>query len=432
VETNLLQSKLLAPPLRPDVVARARLNSFFDITDTLKLILVSAPAGFGKTTVVNDCLIKNADVLSPWISLDKDDNDEKRFFQQFVTAIAAVTDIGKHSLALLDAAQSVEADEVLAPLLNEATTLTSPLCVILDDYHLIQNERIHEAINFLLEYAPPAIKLCIISRSDPPLKLAQLRIQAQLSELRGDDLRFTPQETADFLTNTTNLELTDELSEQLSERAEGWAVGLQVMALSLSSMTEGSDQERFLKDLSSNNRFLLDYMLDEVLVRQSEEVQTFLLKTSIVDSFNSSLCETILTPDDISIAPADMIAKLEKANLFLNPLDTERQWFRYHQLFRDVLAHRFASLHPEEVIALRQSAALWYEQHGEFNEALQQLLKAEQLNDAADLITRIGPVLIWKQGDASSLMGYLDKLPPQIYSLVLKILKRSNTYVPKV
>lgn len=420
MKTKLIQSKLLAPPLRADVVARARLCSRFEITDTLKLILVSAPAGFGKTTLVNDCLIKNSSVACAWISLDSDDNDEKRFLQQFVTAISTTTStteqIGEHSLAVLEAAQSVEADEVLAPLLNEATTLNKPLCIILDDYHLIKNERIHEAINFLLEYAPPSIKLCIISRSDPPLKLSQLRIRAQLSELRGDDLRFTSEETSDFLKNTTSLEMSSELSKQLSERAEGWAVGLQVMALSLSSMSEGSDKERFLKELSSNNRFLLDYMLDEVLVRQSEEVQSFLLKTSIVDNFNSRLCEAILSPNDISCSPADMIAQLEKTNLFISPLDAERQWFRYHQLFRDVLAHRFSSLYPDELATLRQSAALWYEQNGEYNEALQQLLKANELDAAADLIARIGPILIWKLGDASGLTSYLTKLPSELYT----------------
>ncbi len=416
METKLLQSKLLAPPLRADVVARARLLSHFNINDTLKLILVSAPAGFGKTTAVNDCLVKNEAINTAWISLDSDDNDEKRFLQQFVTAIAAKTSIGEDSLAVLEAAQSLEADEVLAPLLNEATTLDKAICIILDDYHLINNERIHEAINFLLEYAPPSIKLCIISRSDPPLKLAQLRINAQLSELRGNDLRFSAEETANFLTNTTNLELPPELSKELSQRAEGWAVGLQVMALSLSSMTEGSDQERFLKDLNSNNRFLLDYMLDEVLVRQTEEVQSFLLKTSLVDSFNTSLCEAILSPDDISCSPSDMIELLEKANLFISPLDSDRQWFRYHQLFKDVLAHRFATLHPSELQTLRQSAALWYEQNGEYTEALQQLLKANSLDAAAELISRIGPVLIWKLGDASSLTSYLAKLPSELYT----------------
>ena len=409
MDVLLLESKLTVPPLRASVVTRERLLEQLNLDATVKALLLSAPAGFGKTTLVSEWL-QRSDVQAAWLSLDSEDNDLKRLFAHLLSAIrTAVPSLGEEELELLNGARTVEADALLAPLLNRAATLTEPLCIVLDDYHLITNPDVHEAIDFILEYAPPTVKLCFITRADPPLKLAKLRARAQLIELRSDDLRFTTPETTSFL-GANDVTVSEEDAEALAERAEGWAVGLQVMALSL---TDRNDGGKLLDELTHGNRFLLDYMLDEVLSRQPEEVQTFLLKTSITDEVSVSLCHALLDPEDISVSPAEMLAKIERDNLFLRPLDGKRKWFKYHQLFKDVLFHRLEALHPQLIKPLRQCAAEWYAANGYIREALEQLLAGNLMTEAADYLAEIGPTLIWQHGDAATLEAWLERLPAE-------------------
>lgn len=414
-EPVLLQSKLIIPPLRPDALSRKRLTERLTLQDNLKLVLVSAPAGFGKTTLVIDWL-QSEEQMAAWLSLDAEDNDLRRFLSHLFSTLQSVTEstaieLGQDALEILQGAKHIHADELIAPLLNKATSLEQPLCIVLDDYHLISNTDVHDAIDFFLEYAPSRMKLCLLSRSDPPLKLSRLRARAQLIELRTADLRFTDEETSHFLTKNTHLNLSDTNTLALAKRAEGWAVGLQVMALSL---TNTANPNALIQELSSSNRFLLDYLLDEVLDQQSKEVQIFLLKTSVLDTFNASLCASLLDPEDLNIYPKDMIIKLERANLFLMPLDGHHNWFRYHHLFKDVLLHRLTHLHPELIKPLRASAASWFEQNGFVTEATEQLLKAKLFEEAAELILRLGYTLIWKQGDARTLNRWLEKLPSEL------------------
>ena len=280
--TPLLHSKLVAPPLRPDVVMRERLLNRLAPSEVTRAFLISAPAGFGKTTLVTQWLRREG-LKAAWLSLDAEDNTLRRLLAHLFTAIQTVVpSLGKAELELLHSAKTLEADSLLAPLLNAAARLKTPLCIVLDDYHLIHERSVHDVFDFMLEYAPPTITLCIITRADPPLKLAKLRARAQLLELRSDDLRFSAAEASAFMTQAGDVELSEALTQALTERAEGWVAGLQVMALSLAGR---ENTDAFIEELTSNNRFLLDYLLDEVLHRQPPDVQTFLLKTSVLDKF---------------------------------------------------------------------------------------------------------------------------------------------------
>ena len=390
---------------------RERLLNRLAPSEVTRAFLISAPAGFGKTTLVTQWLRREG-LKAAWLSLDAEDNTLRRLLAHLFTAIQTVVpSLGKAELELLHSAKTLEADSLLAPLLNAAARLKNPLCIVLDDYHLIHERSVHDVFDFMLEYAPPTITLCIITRVDPPLKLAKLRARAQLLELRSDDLRFNAAEASAFMTQAGDVELSEALTQALTERAEGWVAGLQVMALSLAGR---ENTDAFIEELTSNNRFLLDYLLDEVLHRQPPDVQTFLLKTSVLDKFCPALCAALLDPEDINVSPAQMLEELERANLFLRPLDAQRTWFRYHQLFKDVLFHRLQTLHPKLVKPLRLNAAAWFVDNAQPLDALEQLLHAKLFDEAAQLLADIGPDLIWQRGDAGTLDIWLAQLPSEV------------------
>jgi LuxR family maltose regulon positive regulatory protein len=384
METPLLQTKLYIPPTRPEIIPRPRLIERMNDGLQRKLTLVSAPAGFGKTTLVSDWL-RQLDVPAAWVSLDESDNNPVRFLTYFVAALRTIeADIGKGVSNPLQSPQPPPIEAVLTSLLNEIAVIPNRLVLVLDDYHLIEAQPIHDALTFLLEHLPPQMHLIIATREDPHLHLARLRARGLLTELRATDLRFTSAEAAEFLNQAMGLDLSAEDIATLETRTEGWIAGLQLAAL---SMQGRDDATSFIKSFSGSHHFVLDYLVEEVLERQSENVQAFLLQTAILDRLTGSLCDAVCsvgtsTDQDNGQATLEM---LEHANLFIVPLDQERRWYRYHHLFTDLLRRRLHQTQPERVPKLHFQASEWYEQNGSPADAIRHALAAEDFERAADL-----------------------------------------------
>jgi len=304
-----------------------------------KLTLISAPAGFGKTTLVSEWLAgpwhhspgQVCERRVAWLSLDEGDNDPARFLTYLVAALQPIAaNIGKGVLAILQSPQPPPIESILIALLNEITTIPDNFVLVMDDYHVIDSKHIEEALTFLLKHLPPQMHLVIATREDPHLPLARLRARGQLTELRAADLRFTPSEATDFLNRMMGLNLRDADIAALEARTEGWIAGLQLAAL---SMQGRSDTAGFIQAFTGSHRFVLDYLAGEVLERQPERVRNFLLQTAILDRLSGSLCDAVTAQD----GGRGMLETLERGNLFVVPLDDQRQWYRYHHLFADVL-----------------------------------------------------------------------------------------------
>lgn len=387
----LLQTKLYIPTVPTTLVARARLVQRLQAIWRARLTLVAAPAGFGKTTLVATCIadhaanppsaIHNAQVA--WLSLDASDNDLGRFFLYWIAALQTVApSCGRQTQTLLSSPQPTPPETILTLLLNEMAALTEPLVLVLDDYHLITTPAIHEALTLIIDRLPPVVHLLLLSRTDPPLPLARWRVRGQLVEVRAADLRFTTEEAATFFNNTMGLHLTPSDITTLAARTEGWIAALQLAALSMQGQ---GDVQGFLRSFSGGQRHVVDYLVDEVLSRQPPAIQRFLLQTAILDQFCAPLCAAVLHDTaqsaDTHSAQA-MLELLERSNLFLIPLDSKREWYRYHALFTEFLRHRLGNAAPE----LHQRAAVWYEAHGFIAEAIDHTLAAQDLEDAAQLI----------------------------------------------
>jgi LuxR family transcriptional regulator, maltose regulon positive regulatory protein len=326
----LLFTKLYIPPSRPNIVLRPRLIERLNEGMSGKLSLISAPAGFGKTTLVSEWIASCCRPVA-WLSLDEGDNDPTRFLTYLVTALQTIAaNIGKGVLAILQSPQPPPIESILTALLNEITTIPDNFVFVLDDYHVIDSKPIDNVLTFLLEHMPPQIHLVIATREDPPLPLARLRVRGQMTELRAADLRFTSAEAADFLNQMMGLDLREADIAALEARTEGWIAGLQLAAL---AMQGRSDTAGFIRAFTGSHRFVLDYLAGEVLERQPERVRDFLLQTAILDRFCAPLCNVTNGRED----GKEMLEVLERSNLFLIPLDDQRQWYRYHQLFADVL-----------------------------------------------------------------------------------------------
>ena len=403
VSSPILTTKLYIPPTRPELVSRSRLIERLNEGLHRKLTLVSAPAGFGKTTLVSDWL-RQLDVPTAWISLDESDQDPVRFLTYVVAALRTIeANIGNGALSALRSPQPPPTEAVLTSLLNEIVPLSDRIILVLDDYHLIEAQPIHGAITFLLEHLPLQMHLVIATREDPPLPLARLRARDQMTELRAMDLRFTSSEAAKFLNQAMGLNLSAEDIATLETRTEGWITGLQLVAI---SMQGHEDTTNFIKSFTGSHHYVLDYLIEEVLERQSESVQTFLLKTSILDRLTGSLCDA-LTCQDNGQATLEM---LEHANLFIIPLDNERHWYRYHHLFTDLLRRRLSQTQLEQVPILQTQASEWYEQNGFADEAIVHALRAADFRRAAYLIEEQAEA-IWGRGEHTKLWGWLKTLP---------------------
>ena len=403
-ETPLLSTKLFLPAPRASLVPRPRLTARLTEGLTRPLTLVSAPAGSGKTTLLSEWRgseCSHAYALA-WLSLDPDDNDPVRFLTYLIAALATVRPgCGEAPGALLHTAQPPAPKAILAYLIDELSRLDTPLALVLDDYHVITAEPIHEAVAFLLEHLPPLLRLVMLTRADPPLPLARLRARDQLVEIRAADLRFTTVEAAAFLKQFVGLSLLPADVEALAGRTEGWIAGLQLAALALRGR---GDVASFVKAFTGSHAYVAEYLIEEVLQRQPEPVQTFLLETSILGRLSAGLCQAVTGRPD---RPA-LLADLNRINLFVIPLDEDGQWYRYHHLFADLLQARLRQTLPEEALAtLHRRAAVWFEQNGLVADAVTHALAAKDYDGAARLIEQNMSALM-SSGQLATLLQWIE------------------------
>ncbi|PKO21270.1 MAG: hypothetical protein CVU38_15670 [Chloroflexi bacterium HGW-Chloroflexi-1] len=420
MSTPILATKLYIPPPRPKIVLRPRLIERLNegLPSGRKLTLISAPAGFGKTTLVSEWAAGCGQPVA-WLSLDEGDNDPTRFLAYLVAALQTLAlsevegiaaNIGAGVLGALQSPQPPPTESILTALLNEVTTIPDNFILILDDYHVIDSKPVDNALTFLLEHLPPKMHLVIATREDPHLPLARLRARGQLAELRAADLRFTPAEAADFLNQVMALNLSAEDIAALETRTEGWIAGLQLAAI---SMQGHKDTTSFIKSFTGSHHFVLDYLIEEVLQQQSASVQTFLLRTSILDRLCGPLCDAVLL--DPSASGQEILEHIEQANLFIVPLDNERHWYRYHRLFADLLRqrlHQSASSGDEGrgVADLHIRASAWYEDNGLEIEAFHHATAANDVERAERLMEGKGMPLHFR-GAVAPVLHWLASLP---------------------
>ena len=379
------------------------------------LTLISAPAGFGKTTLVSEW-VAGCERPVAWLSLDEGDNDPTRFLTYLIAALQTIAaNIGKGVLGMLQSPQPPPTELILTTLLNEITTIPDSFILVLDDYHVIDSKPVDQALTFLLEHLPPQMHLVIATREDPHLPLARLRARGQLTELRAADLRFTPAEAAEFLNRMMGLNLSVEDIAALETRTEGWIAGLQLAAI---SMQGHQDATSFIQSFTGSHHFVLDYLIEEVLQQQSESVQTFLLRTSILDRLCGPLCDAVLGSP--SASGQETLEYLEHANLFIVPLDNERRWYRYHHLFADLLRQRLhqstaSSTGDEEgsVAELHIRASAWYEDNGLEIEAFYHAAAANDVERAARLVEGKGMPLHYR-GVVGPVLHWLESLPTMV------------------
>ena len=426
---DLLQTKLFIPPLRPSLVPRTRLIEQLNQGQQGKLTLVSAPAGFGKTTLVVAWLRAGEMPQTCWLSLDKNDNGLARFFTYLVAALRTIEpEIGQGLLTSLQSAQPANMMAMVQTLLNDLAQNGRAFTLVLDDYHVITNTAVHEAITALIDYLPPHIHLIITSRADPPLPLPRWRVRGQLTEIRADDLRFTQTESGSFLRQTMGLQLDEQAVTTLESRTEGWAAGLQLAALSLRG---AHNPTALISSFTGNDRHVADYLLTEVLYQQSPEVQQFLLQTAVLERLCAPLCDYLrltndhLRLDDSSIVnqkskvenqnSQSILENLETTNLFLVPLDNQRHWYRYHHLFAQLLRQRLRREKGETAVRhLHQQASRWYETNHLHEEAVFHALQAEDFENAGRLVAATSIASLWQQGGASLVQQWIQVLPPAI------------------
>ncbi len=420
-----LTTKLYIPPTRADIVSRPRLIERLYQGLSCKLTLVSAPAGFGKTTLISEWL-SGLDRPSAWLSLDGGDNDLARFLTYVMAALqnidatpstlppsgASGQALGQTTQALLQTPQLPALETLLGPLINEIAALDTSLVLVLDDYHAITLSTIHQTLSFLLEHMPANMHLVIATREDLPLSLARLRALQQMTEIRGGNLRFTESETAAFLNQTMGLNLTPEAIRALETRTEGWIVGLQLAALSM----QEEPPERipaFIQAFTSSHRYIVDYLTEEVLRRRPSGTKSFLLQTSILDRLTGPLCDAVCEASCEGDGQATL-ERLEKANLFLIPLDSERRWYRYHHLFAELLHNQLEAAQPELVPTLHRRASMWFEGEGLLSEAVTHSIAAKDWQLAAGQILRTMIEMMGRGENYTTLLRQLEALPDEI------------------
>lgn len=403
---ELLRTKLYIPRRRDNLVTRPRLVERLNAGLGKKLTLISAPAGFGKTTLLSEWIPACPRPVT-WLFLDEADNDPTQFWTYFCAALQGLhSDLGASAFALLQSPQAPPIKSILTELINDLAAYSDPCACVLDDYHFVDAQAIHAAMSYLVEHLPGNVHLVITTREDPDLPLARLRARDHLSEIRAVDLRFSQVEAEAFLREVMGLELSSQQVAALEERTEGWAVGLQLAGL---SMQKQADKGTFIADFSGSHRYILDYLTDEVLRQQPASERIFLLQTSILERFNGSLCDAVTGRTD----GEQQLAHLEAANLFLIPLDEERSWYRYHHLFSDLLRSQLLRSEPQSIPELYRRASCWFEARGEIQAAVEYALQDRQLEQASRLIeTHALPKLY--QGQVSMVAGWFERLPQEI------------------
>ena len=402
----LLSTKLRVPRPPLQLVRRSRLVERIQQTMECQLTLIAAPAGFGKTTLLSSWL-QDASVAVAWISLDGGDDDPIRFWSYTFAALDTVhSGLGAIGPPLLQSPQPPPLEIILTAVINHLATFPGELVLVFDDYHVITAHSIHTSMAFLLEHLPAHLHLVIATRADPPLPLARLRSKGQLVEIRSTDLRFTREEATFFLSQTIGVEFSTEDIAVLETRTEGWIAGLQLAALSLQGR---EDIAHFMQAFTGTHRFVVDYLTQEVLARQPTEVQSFLLQTAILERLCGSLCEAVTGEPEGQA----MLERLEEANLFLLPLDDERQWYRYHQLFAEMLRQRLQRMQPDQIACLHQRASSWYAQHDLIREAVHHALAANDFALAARLIEQAFNALV-RRGEIATLQRWAAALPDEL------------------
>lgn len=427
-----LKTKLYIPPVRPGTVPRLHLIERLQqgLSAGCKLALVSAPAGFGKTTLVSEW-VHQIDVPVAWVSLDSEDNNLTQILNYLVAALQTIDpELGREIVAMFQLPQPPPAETMLTLLVNSLAERNEPLVLVLDDYHEITAAPVHDALLYLLTHLPPHVHLVIATRADPPWPLARMRTRHEMIELRAQDLRFTPDEAATFLRSATGLSLPAKSISELEARTEGWIAGLQMAALAMqvpTSMQESDTTraEAFIQAFSGSHRFVLDYLVEEVLDRQSDDIQTFLLHTSILDRLCGPLCDAVLDKDagskkqnteECPSCPlplaSSILESLDRANLFLVPLDDERCWYRYHHLFADLLRKRLHDIYPDQVSGDHKRASAWYESQGAIHEAVMHAQAAGDEVRVVYLIERYaGQALM--QGEFVRVGRWIEALPEE-------------------
>ena len=413
---SLLSTKLFIPRTRPELVPRPCLIERLYEGLHCKLTLISAPAGYGKTTLVSEWVdhLRLEDVQESqsiywiaWLSLDEGDNDPVRFLTYFINALNRIEGIestlGDGMLNILQSPKPPPTKTVLTQLINEITEFSDDIIFVLDDYHIVDSSPVDDALTFLLEHLPPNFHLVITTREDPYIPLSRLRANDQLTEIRATDLRFSFAEAAEFLNQVMGLKLSEEDIAALEVRTEGWIAGLQLAAI---SMQGRDDAANFIESFTGSHRLVLDYLIEEVLSQQGESVQNFLLQTSVLDQLSGPLCDTVTGNDNSQ----ETLENLERANLFIFPLDNEKRWYRYHHLFADLLRQRLISHNNESINDLHAKAAIWYETNGDLSGAIHHALAGEDIKSATRLIEK-GALVALERGEVGFVLHWVDRLP---------------------
>jgi LuxR family transcriptional regulator, maltose regulon positive regulatory protein len=425
VPPPLLTTKLYIPQTQPNLVPRPRLIEKFDKSIDQKLTLISAPAGFGKTTLVTEWIghlrphssaENQLDTKITWLSLDEDDNDPTRFLTYFIAALQQAAgiraDFADSLMGMLQLPQTPPIKDIVTAIVNEGAGLTGKLVIVIDDYHLIESPLINEALDFLIEYLPPQLHLVIITRDDPHLPLAGLRAKGQMTELRAADLRFTPLEITTFLQQKLGAQLSPEEIAGVDSHTEGWITGLHLVAISLQGQ---ENVRRAIQDFSGSHRFVLDYLLEEVLNQQPKEIQEFLLQTAVLNRLTGPLSDAVrggMTSGDTR-SGQEILAELEHANLFIIPLDNNRQWYRFHHLFSDLLRQRLHQIHLDQEPTLHCRASAWYEENGFIDEAIEHAISAKNFKRTTDLVS-IHFESILKRGEYTKVWRWFDEIPAEL------------------
>lgn len=402
----LLKTKLYIPQSRGMMVDRPRLMARLQEGLARRLTLISAPPGFGKSSVLMAWRATPEGSQSPlaWVSLDEGDNDPVRFWSYVIASLAQMKPgLGEAALGLLQSTRPLPVPSILQLLINDLTEIESEFILVLDDYHFVDAAPIHEGIAFLLEHMPPQMHLVLTTRADPPLPLSRLRARDAMVEIRVKDLRFTPDEAVQFLQQVQGLELTGADVEALTARTEGWVTGLQLAALSLKA-TE--DVSGFMAAISGQHRYIVDYLMEEVLQRQPEEVQRFLLETAVLPRLSGPLCDAV-TGEAGSYA---ILERLEQSNLFTVAIDAEGRWFRYHQLMSAVLLSRLRQTRPEALVQICERASRWFEAEGMVEDAIRMAIEGRQFERAADLLAQVVDGL-WRNGQTETIRAFIKAFP---------------------